>query len=81
MDSEGNKWGGIMLFSLGDMEQLCIVYGMHGWAEAAEMFRFLVMKLTCPPIRLHPNMQWLQPSNGPRWQVHQLDRPDAGGRP
>ena len=37
VDSDGNRWCGILLFSLGDLEQLCIKYGLKCYNDADEI--------------------------------------------
>ena len=37
VDSEGNKWCGVLLFGLGDLEQLCVAYGMPAWGDADQI--------------------------------------------
>ena len=66
VDSEGNKWSGIMLFSLGDMEQLCVVYGMRKWDDAEEMCGWCDANRTDKPYtNLQDNAGWRPSENMP----------------
>ena len=37
IDSEGNTWSGILLFSFGDLEQLCVQYGLSSYGDADQI--------------------------------------------
>ena len=54
VDEEGVHWGGILLFSQGDLEQLCLQYGLTNYNSMSEMCGYCRANRTDMP---HTNLQ------------------------
>lgn len=37
IDDEGMEWGGILIFSEGDLEQMCMMYGLSSYNSVGKM--------------------------------------------
>ena len=64
VDSEGNKWGTILIFGEGDMEQLVVVWGCKHYQSTHEMCAWcLANRSTHPYTDLSPEATWRPTEN------------------
>ena len=64
IDADGNRWAGILLFGLGDLEQLCMQYGLCSYTDAAEICGWCEANRTDKPYtNLQLSAEWRPSEN------------------